>query len=87
MLPYDACGRIQLDVASSAYEPAHYKLYEYDQYGQLIGEENEGLAKNYFYSYNNNGKSIQTLAVVALACVGVYQLINGMQPTAFLYVL
>ena len=31
--------------------------------------------------------TIQTLAVVALACVGGYQLINGMQPTAFLYVL
>lgn len=54
-VPYDACGRIQLHVPSSASAPSHYKRYEYDQYGQLIGEENEGIAKNYFYSYNNNG--------------------------------
>ena len=52
---YDDCGRIKSEIHYSAYEPAHYKLYEYDQYGQLIGEENERLAKNYFYSYNNNG--------------------------------
>ena len=52
---YDAMGRIQSDSYSCAYTSGDYRTYEYDEYGQLVRENNQGLAKTYIYEYNDIG--------------------------------
>lgn len=52
---YDANGRIKTDNYSAARTYGEYKRYGYDIFGQLIREDNEGLAKTFTYSYNNIG--------------------------------
>ena len=52
-LTYDVCGRIQQIVAAGT--PTRYT---YDQYGQLIREDNQALAKTYIYEYNDNAGNL-----------------------------
>ena len=52
---YDTMGRIKTDSYSGKYAPGNYRTYEYDEYGQLKRENNQGLAKTYMYEYNDIG--------------------------------
>ena len=52
---YDAMGRIKTDNHSGKYAPSNYRSYEYDEYGQLQRENNQGLAKTFMYEYNGIG--------------------------------
>ena len=52
---YDAMGRIRTDSYSCAYASGDYRTYEYDEYGQLVRENNQGLAKTFVYEYNDIG--------------------------------
>ena len=51
---YDGLGRVLSHAYSSSYKS--YNLsYEYDSFGQLIRENNQGLDKTYVYEYNGIG--------------------------------
>ena len=52
---YDAMGRIATDTYTSIYADDDYRRYTYDQYGQLVREDNKKLAKTYLYCYNEIG--------------------------------
>ena len=52
---YDDMGRIRSDSYSCAYASGDYRTYEYDEYGQLRRENNQGLAKTFEYEYNEIG--------------------------------
>ena len=52
---YDAVGRIKSDNYASQSIYSEYKYYSYDKYGQLVRENNEGLAKTFLYEYNDDG--------------------------------
>lgn len=54
---YDSMGRIVSNTYSSKNTSSNYRTYKYDQYGQLIRENNEGLDKTFIYEYNNIGKA------------------------------
>ena len=55
---YDSMGRIVSNTYSSKNTSSNYRTYKYDQYGQLIRENNEGLDKTFMYEYNNIGNII-----------------------------
>ena len=48
-------GRIASNTYSSQNTSSNYRTYTYDQYGQLIRENNEGLDKTFVYEYNKIG--------------------------------
>jgi hypothetical protein len=52
---YDDLGRIKSDNYTAQSMTEQYKRYTYDQYGQLMREDNQALAKTFVYAYNNNG--------------------------------
>ena len=52
---YDSMGRIVTNTYSSKNTSSNYRKYTYDQYGQLVRENNEGLDKTFVYEYNNIG--------------------------------
>jgi hypothetical protein len=52
---YDDLGRIKSDNYTAQSMTEQYKRYTYDQYGQLVREDNQALAKTFVYAYNNNG--------------------------------
>lgn len=52
---YDALGRINSDTYSSKKTTSKYKTYKYDEYGQLVRENNEGLDKTFVYVYDDIG--------------------------------
>ena len=52
---YDSMGRIASNTYSSQNTSSNYRKYTYDQYGQLVRENNEGLDKTFVYEYNNIG--------------------------------
>ena len=61
---YDDLGRIKSDNYTAQSMTEQYKRYTYDQYGQLVREDNQALAKTFVYAYNNNGNitSVQAYA-------------------------
>lgn len=56
---YDSMGRIVSNTYSSKNTSSNYRTYKYDQYGQLIRENNEGLDKTLIYEYNNIGNIVK----------------------------
>ena len=56
---YDSMGRIVSNTYSSKNTTSNYRTYKYDQYGQLIRENNEGLDKTLIYEYNNIGNIVK----------------------------
>ena len=61
---YDDLGCIKSDSYTAQNVSEQYKRYTYDQYGQLVREDNQALAKTFVYAYNNNGNitSVQAYA-------------------------
>lgn len=55
---YDSMGRIVSNTYSSKNTTSNYRTYMYDQYGQLIRENNEGLDKTFVYEYDSIGNII-----------------------------
>ena len=56
---YDSMGRIVSNTYSSKNTTSNYRTYKYDQYGQLIRENNEGLDKTFIYEYNTIGNIVK----------------------------
>ena len=52
---YDDLGRIKSDNYTAQSMTEQYKRYTYDQYGQLVREDNQALAKTFVYAYNDIG--------------------------------
>ena len=52
---YDAMGRVKTVSYTAKDGTNKYTTYEYDQFGQLVRENNEGLAKTIVYVYNDIG--------------------------------
>lgn len=55
---YDSMGRITDNTYSSKNTKSNYRTYRYDQYGQLIRENNEGIDKTFIYTYNHIGNIV-----------------------------
>lgn len=56
---YDSMGRIVSNTYSSKNTTSNYRTYKYDQYGQLVRENNEGFDKTFIYEYNNIGNIVK----------------------------
>lgn len=56
---FDSMGRIVSNTYSSKNTSSNYRTYKYDQYGQLIRENNEGLDKTFVYEYNSIGNIVK----------------------------
>ncbi len=65
---YDSMGRIKSVVYSSADGTDDYKTYEYDQFGQLIKENNEALDKTIVYQYNEVGNIVNVKEYAFCMC-------------------
>ena len=55
---YDTVGRIKATNYTSAKSSSSYRTYEYDKFGQLVRENNQGLAKTFIYSYNSSNGNL-----------------------------
>lgn len=65
---YDSMGRIKSVIYSSADGTDDYKTYEYDQFGQLIKENNEALDKTIVYQYNEDGNIVNVKEYAFCMC-------------------
>ena len=52
---YDAMGRIVANTYTAKDGSSNYRTYTYDEFGQLVRENNEALDKTFVYEYNNIG--------------------------------
>ena len=52
---YDAMGRIVANTYTAKDGSSNYRTYTYDEFGQLVRENNEALDKTLVYEYNNIG--------------------------------
>ena len=65
---YDSMGRIKSVIYSSVDGTDDYKTYEYDQFGQLIKENNEALDKTIVYQYNEVGNIVNVKEYAFCMC-------------------
>ena len=55
---YDSVGRIMSIIHATEYTTSELSNFAYDQYGQLVRENNEGLDKTFVYVYNDIGNIV-----------------------------